>query len=117
MWAHWLLDHRVIQAMLKLTNRARSRHGIQPLILDMRLCLDAQKHARWMARNWYGHSTYQWAECIHTGCRSAAACIADWIHSPPHFDILTIDTDRKRRAGFGYEFHRGQTWWVAEVAQ
>ena len=117
MWAHWLLDHRVIQSMLDLTNRARAIHRIPPLNIDLRLCLDAQKHARWMSRNWYTHSAYQWAEGIHTGPRSVAACISDWVHSPPHYEILMINTDRKRRAGFGYELHRGQTWWGAEGAQ
>ena len=110
---HWLTDHHVIRSMHAATNAARQRYGLQPLVLDRPMCLAAQRWAVEMSRTGYRHSPWQWAECIHTSPRSAAACVQDWMWSADHRSILLSG----QRVGFGYwRTISGHTYWVAEVA-
>ena len=113
---HWLMDHRVICAMLRHTNAYRMRYGLRPLTPDLELSLAAQRWAVWMSRNSYTHSPrsldWPWMECIHCGPQSALACIQGWMNSRSHRSILLTG----QHIGFGYMRSRNHsTWWVAEV--
>ncbi|MEO1997797.1 MAG: CAP domain-containing protein [Planctomycetaceae bacterium] len=108
---HWLTDHAVIQRMLIATNRQRTRNALPHLRIDLKLSLAAQKHAVWMSRWGFQHSSYTWDECIHSGPTNPEACVRGWMWSPPHRSILMSG----QRVGFGYWLERGQTYWVALV--
>lgn len=106
----WLTEHPVIQEMWKQCNAERARYGLPPLKLSPSLCLDAQRHAQWMAdTGWYQHSALPWAEIIHHGPQTVTDCINGWIYSPPHHGIMLGGF---RECGFGYMQRDGFTYWV-----
>src|SRR5262249_51070602 len=45
----WLIKHETILKLVELTNQHRARMGVGPVVLDTQMCLDAQRHATWMA--------------------------------------------------------------------
>jgi uncharacterized protein YkwD len=110
--AHWLMDHQVIQDMLKQVNYERSRYRLAPLTLDLKLSLVAQRHAQWMGKTGsYTHSRYGIPECLHHGPKSVRNCVNGWFWSSPHRRILLSG----RKVGYGYDRTAYGTWWVAEV--
>ena len=107
----WLTEHPVIQEMHQRHNAERARWGLYPLQLDPELCLQAQRHATYMAdTGWYAHSGYG-PENIHTGPRSAADAVNAWIWSPAHHRNMLYGGSR---AGYGYQYKNGHLMWVSQ---
>ena len=105
----WLVKHPVIQRLLKFHNEERVRNGLPTLTLNTEMCLEAQKHAVWMAETgYYQHSNLPWPEIIFSGPLSARAAVDGWIYSPAHHSIMLGGTE----AGFGYMVLNGRTYWV-----
>ncbi len=105
----WLVEHPVIQKLLKLHNEERARWGIEPLRLNPEMCLAAQQHAEWMAQTgYYQHSNLPWAEIIFMGPLTPEDAVSGWIASPPHYSVMLSGTE----AGFGYAVRDGVTYWV-----
>jgi uncharacterized protein YkwD len=105
----WLLKHATIQTLLKLHNEERARNGRPKLALNPRMCLEAQKHAVWMAETGiYQHSGLPWQEIIFQGPQSEQAAVQGWIHSPAHHGIMLSGSE----CGFGYMVINGRTYWV-----
>ncbi|MDX1563994.1 MAG: CAP domain-containing protein [Phycisphaeraceae bacterium] len=104
------------------TNRRRILAGLNPLLIDLKLCAAAEDHSRDMVRlNFFSHTspvkgkehftqraanfkTTSSAENIAAGQRSGEEVIQVWWHSPGHFANLM---GRHRRIGLGR--HRN-TW-------
>lgn len=106
----WLTEHPVIREMWRQCNAERARYGLPPLKLSPSLCLDAQRHAEWMAETgWYQHSALPWAEIIHHGPQTVTDCINGWIFSPAHHGLMLGGF---RECGFGYMQRNGFTYWV-----
>ena len=85
----WLTEHTVIQRLVELTNQDRARYNLPPVVIDPHLCLQAQKHAEWMAKTgFYQHSGKPWPEIIFRGPGTAENAIRGWIHSPAHHGIM-----------------------------
>jgi len=105
----WLVKNQTIQQLLSLHNQTRATSGLPPLRLNPRMCVDAQKHAVWMAKTGaYQHSGLPYAEIIFAGPTSPEAAVAGWIASPPHYGIMLSGSE----AGFGYMVIGGRTYWV-----
>lgn len=105
----WLVKHPTILNLLKLHNEERARSGRPKLKLNARMCLEAQKHAVWMAETgYYQHSALPWQEIIFQGPQSEQAAVQGWIHSPAHHGIMLSGTE----CGFGYMVIDGRTYWV-----
>ena len=83
--------------------------GLGPVVLDTQMCLDAQRHANWMAATGaFQHSSLPYMEIIYQGLATPEAAIQGWIASPPHHAIL----QRGTRVGFGYQLRGGHPYWV-----
>jgi len=107
-------------ALLCLVNRKRAAHGLGALTVDRRIQRAAGRHARDMARRGYfahqrsggpnlttrlkraGWRGSAWGETLAYGCGSTGtprATLRNWMHSPPHKDIVL--SGKYRLAGFG----------------
>jgi uncharacterized protein YkwD len=105
----WLIKHQTIVRLVELTNQHRAQMGMGPVILDTQMCLDAQRHANWMAN--YGgfqHSNMGYMEIIFQSVQTPEAAIQGWIASPPHHGIMLSGT----RVGYGYMVRNGYPYWV-----
>ena len=98
-----------ITKLLKLHNAERARQGYKPLKLDRKMCIDAKRHAEWMAdTGWYQHSELPYNEIIHSGPTTAEEAVEGWIYSPSHHWLMLSGT----RAGFGYVLDKRGAYWV-----
>ena len=105
----WLIKHKTIVKLVELTNQHRSRMGVGPVILDTQMCLDAQRHARWMADfGRFQHSGLPYMEIIYQSVRTPEDAIQGWVASPAHHGIMLSGT----RVGFGYRVRNGYPYWV-----
>lgn len=105
----WLIKHPVILKVLELQNAERARHGLPPHRLNPDMCLDAQRHAVWMAETgYYQHSGLPYMEIIFQGPRSPEAAVQGWIHSSAHHSLMLSGTE----CGIGYMKLNGRTYWV-----
>jgi len=105
----WLVKHETILRLVELTNQHRARMGIGPVTLDTQMCLDAQRHAKWMADTGaFQHSGLPYMEIIFHSVQSPEGAIQGWIASPPHHGIMISGT----RVGFGYMTRNGYPYWV-----
>jgi uncharacterized protein YkwD len=105
----WLIKHDTIVKLVELTNQHRARMGVGPVVIDTQMCLDAQRHATWMAN--YGgfqHSGLPYMEIIYQSVTSPENAIQGWIASPPHHGIMLSGS----RVGFGYMVRNGYPYWV-----
>ena len=105
----WLIKHETILRLVELTNHHRAQMGMGPVVLDTQMCLDAQRHANWMAT--YGsfqHSGLPYMEIIYQSVGTPEAAIQGWIASPPHHGIMLSGT----RVGYGYMMRNGYPYWV-----
>ena len=106
----WLIKHKTILDLIKLTNKERAEYGLPPVKLNTQMCLSAQKHAVWMAETgYYEHSALPWAEIIHHGPNSAKQAVIDWVWSPSHYAVMLSGSTE---AGFGYMVIDGRTYWI-----
>jgi uncharacterized protein YkwD len=76
--------HAIEEAMLKDVNEQRARHGLRPLLPDLRLFRTARSHCAWMTRNGMVHGSYPVAENIAMGQRSNREVINTWMNSSGH---------------------------------
>jgi uncharacterized protein YkwD len=126
------------QAMLAvLHNQARLREhdsptDVEPLWMESRLTVAAQKHADWMAQNrkmshtGIGGSSagdriysegYSWTaagENVAMGYRSPDAVFQGWMNSPGH--RRNILSSKYTEVGFGIASGGGKTYWCAVFA-
>ena len=103
-------DH--CKALLALHNAARSRSGLPPLVLDERLCAEAQHAANEQARRGQcGHFTSLGVggENCAMGQRDEAEAIRSWLNSPGHAANMMGNWTR---VGFG----RAGNAWAARFA-
>jgi uncharacterized protein YkwD len=106
----WLVKHPVIQQLVELTNQHRARSGLAPLRLNPQMCLDAQRHANYMASyNYFAHSGLPYRENIYMGPRSPQDAVNGWIYSPAHHANMLSGSE----CGFGYMIRNGSPCWVA----
>lgn len=105
----WLIKHETIVKLVELTNQHRSRMGMGPVVLDTQMCLDAQRHANWMANfGGFQHSGLPYMEIIYQSVGTPEGAIQGWVASPPHHGIMLSGT----RVGFGYMNRNGYPYWV-----
>ena len=105
----WLIKHETILKLVELTNQHRGRMGIGPVVLDTQMCLDAQRHAKWMSDfGGFQHSGLPYMEIIYQSVTTPETAIQGWIASPPHHGIMLSGT----RVGFGYMVKNGYPYWV-----
>jgi Cysteine-rich secretory protein family len=105
----WLVKHATIVKLVDLTNQHRAQMGLGPVVLDTQMCLDAQRHATWMADfGGFQHSGLPYMEIIYQSVTTPEAAIQGWIASPPHHGIMCSGT----RVGFGYMVRNGYPYWV-----
>jgi uncharacterized protein YkwD len=76
--------HAIEEAMLKDVNEQRARHGLRPLLPDLRLFKTARSHCMWMTSNGMVHGSYPVAENIAMGQRSNREVINTWMNSSGH---------------------------------
>jgi uncharacterized protein YkwD len=106
----WLMKHPTIQQLVALTNAHRAKSGLAPLTLNPRMCLDAQRHATYMADyGVFAHSGLPYRENIYMGPRTAQDAVNGWIYSPAHHANMLSGTE----CGFGYQVRNGSPSWVA----
>jgi uncharacterized protein YkwD len=106
----WLTNHPSIQKLHTLINEERKLHGLEPLVLDPKMCLKAQEHAVWMAETgYYQHSSFPWPEIIFYGPRNAESAVQGWIYSPAHHGIML---GGGTQCGYGYMVIDGRCYWV-----
>lgn len=105
----WLIKHETILKLVELTNQHRARMGIGPVTLDTQMCLDAQRHAKWMADfGSFQHSGLPYMEIIYQSVVTPEHAIQGWIASPPHHGIMLSGT----KVGYGYMLRNGYPYWV-----
>lgn len=105
----WLVKHETIVKLVELTNQHRARMGLGPVVIDVQMCLDAQRHATWMADfGGFQHSGLPYMEIIYQSVTTPESAIQGWIASPPHHGIMLSGT----RVGFGYMVRNGYPYWV-----
>jgi uncharacterized protein YkwD len=105
----WLIKHQTIVKLVELTNQHRARMGVGPVVLDTQMCLDAQRHAKWMAEfGGFQHSGLPYMEIIYQSVTTPEHAIQGWVASPPHHGIMLSGT----RVGFGYMVRNGYPYWV-----
>ena len=105
----WLIKHETILRLVELTNQHRARTGLGPVTLDTQMCLDAQRHANWMANGGgFQHSGLPYMEIIYQSVLTPESAIQGWIASPPHHGIMLSGT----KVGFGYMVRNGYPYWV-----
>jgi len=105
----WLIKHETILKLVELTNQHRARMGVGPVVLDTQMCLDAQRHAKWMSDfGGFQHSGLPYMEIIYQSVQTPEHAIQGWIASPPHHGIMLSGT----RVGFGYMIRNGYPYWV-----
>jgi uncharacterized protein YkwD len=105
----WLIKHETILKLVELTNQHRAQMGIGPVVLDTQMCLDAQRHAKWMSDfGSFQHSGLPYMEIIYQSVATPDTAIQGWIASPPHHGIMLSGT----RVGFGYMTRNGYPYWV-----
>lgn len=106
----WLVSHPTIQRLLELHNVERVRNGLAPFKLNAKMCLDAQKHAVWMAETgWFQHSGLPYRENIYWGVATPEDATQGWIWSPAHHVNILSGTE----VGFGYMILNGRPYWCA----
>ena len=109
--------------ILRLVNRERSRRGIKPVVLNLRLNNAAQYHSTWMARtpkfahdNWTaeikaaGYPPGVWGQNIALGQVTADLAMYTWMHSAGHaanilnpkYKSLGVGCARRGTTGNGY---------------
>lgn len=104
-----LVQHPTIQRLVQLTNEHRARMGLAPVRINAKMCLDAQRHAQWMAATGaFQHSGLPYMEIIFQGVPNSDAAINGWINSPAHHAIMLSGTE----VGFGYMTRNGYPYWV-----
>lgn len=109
----WLIQHPTLLRMMELQNQERARYGLPPLTINPTMCLEAQRHANWMASTgWYQHSNLGWPEIIHSGPYNPEAAVTGWIYSPAHHSIMLSGGTQ---AGFGYSVKNGTPFWVTVI--
>lgn len=107
-----LTSHPTLIQMMKFQNQERARYGLQPLKMNRKMCVAAQKHATWMASTgYYMHSNLGWPEIIHSGPRTPRDAVTGWIYSPAHHSIMLSGT----QAGFGFSKRNGVPFWVTVI--
>ena len=105
----WLIKHETIVKLVDLTNQHRARMGVGPVVLDTQMCLDAQRHAKWMSDfGGFQHSGLPYMEIIYQSVTTPETAIQGWIASPPHHGIMLSGT----RVGYGYMIRNGYPYWV-----
>jgi uncharacterized protein YkwD len=105
----WLVKNQNIVRLVTQTNQHRAQMGLGPVILDAQMCLDAQRHASWMAATGaFQHSSLPYMEIIFQGVGTPEAAVQGWIASPPHHGIMLSGS----RVGFGYKLRGGYPYWV-----
>jgi uncharacterized protein YkwD len=105
----WLIKHETILKLVELTNQHRARMGVGPVVLDTQMCLDAQRHATWMANfGGFQHSGMPYMEIIYQAVTTPESAIQGWTASPPHHGIMLSGS----RVGYGYMIRNGYPYWV-----
>lgn len=105
----WLVKNESILRLVASTNQHRAQMGLPPVILDTQMCLDAQRHANWMAATGaFQHSGLPYMEIIFQAVPTPEAAVQGWIASPPHHGIMLSGS----RVGFGYQVRGGYPYWV-----
>ena len=105
----WLVKNETILKLVDLTNQHRARMGIGPVVLDTQMCLDAQRHATWMANfGGFQHSGLPYMEIIYQSVGQPEHAIQGWTASPAHHGIMLSGT----RVGYGYMIRNGYPYWV-----
>ncbi len=105
----WLIKNENILRLVAQTNQHRAQMGLGPVVLDTNMCLDAQRHASWMAATGaFQHSGQPYLEIIFHGVATPEAAIQGWIASPAHHGIMLSGS----RVGFGYQVRGGYPYWV-----
>ena len=105
----WLIKNEAILRLVAQTNQHRAQMGLAPVELDAQMCLDAQRHANWMASTGaFQHSGLPYLEIIFQGVATPEGAVQGWIASPPHHGIMLSGT----RVGFGYQVRGGYPYWV-----
>ena len=105
----WLIKNENIIRLVSSTNEHRARMGLTPVVLDTSMCLDAQRHADWMASfGSFQHSSLPYMEIIFNGVSSPEAAVQGWIASPQHHAIMQSGT----KVGFGYQLRGGHPYCV-----
>jgi uncharacterized protein YkwD len=107
----WLIKHPTINQLVVLANHRRAQVGMPPVTLDTQMCLDAQRHAKWMADfGGFQHSGLPYMEIIYQSVQTPELAIDGWVASPPHYGIMV---SHSTRVGFGYaKSSGGYPYWV-----
>jgi hypothetical protein len=105
----WLIKNENIVRLVSRTNQHRAQMGLGPVVLDTQMCLDAQRHATWMASTGaFQHSSLPYMEIIFQGVGTPEGAVQGWIASPAHHGIMLSGS----RVGFGYQLRGGYPYWV-----
>lgn len=106
--------YEVEQQIVEKTNAERTRHGLQPLVVDPNLVKSARRHTAWMTNNRIlQHTSAPVAENIAMGQRSATQALRDWMNSPGHrANILSHGYSRMGAAA--YQTPDGTIYWCQQ---
>jgi uncharacterized protein YkwD len=106
------MDHESTQQLLTLINVQRERLDIDPLELDLDMCLAAWESSRFfMPSNGQFHNGSPYSQAIFVGPRSHRAAISGFMDSPGHRAILLSGA----KAGIAYWSDGNETYYTIEV--
>lgn len=100
--------------IIHYTNHERSKRGLPPLEVDMKLMQSARKHTAWMTRRQsLVHTSGPVAENIAMGQRNSREAVGDWMNSSGHRANILGRT--YRRIGVAaYRAANGRIYWCQQ---
>jgi len=119
--------------LLTAHNEERKKLGLQPLKINNKLQMSAQKHADWMAKSGKlshtgdgksdpgsridheGYNSSGWGENIAMGYTEISKVMAGWMHSSGHRDNILGDYTE---VGFGVAYNEdGTSYWTVNFGK
>lgn len=119
LFASGVFAQEIVQ-LVEQTNSARVNSGLAPLLVDVDLCISAQRHAQWMARvHSLTHSGGNYGENIArgygVGLPGVRNVIRGWLNSVGHRRNMLNPNYRTLGVGYAVDSN-GQDWWVQQFS-
>lgn len=106
--------HPVEATVIELTNAERSRHGLPPLTVDLRLMESARRHTAWMTNSRsMVHSNMAVAENIAMGQSSGSEVLRSWMNSSGHRANI-LNPSHTRIGVAAYTTPQGTIFWCQQ---
>jgi uncharacterized protein YkwD len=106
--------HPVETKLVERVNQERTRRGLRPLRLDMRLMRTARRHNGWMARSGaFQHGNYPVAENIAMGQQNTAQAMNSWMNSSGHRANI-LNASYSKIGVSAYRSRSGAIYWTQQ---